>query len=135
MCSRESSRLHPLTTASHVRQRRSNLGDEAVTVETVESVILEAIMERGLVRFRDVAVSAAIGTSIVLILFSLTETRAGAFAIFLLLPGAALAWLVGSGAHDLAGLLLYGVGNVVFYAGVPLIIFVLLKFRRRGRAD
>jgi hypothetical protein len=101
-------------------------------METVRHVILEAIMETRPLRLRYVAVSAAIGISIVFLLFSLTETRVGAFANFLLLPGAALASVVGSGSHDLAGLLLYGVGNLVFYAGLPLIVFVL-KSRRGGR--
>lgn len=87
----------------------------------------------GLVRFRDVAVSAVIGTSLALLFFSLTENRgAGTVANVLLLPGAALTEALGSGAHDLAGILLYIVGNVTFYTAIPMSIFVLLRLRKRG---
>jgi hypothetical protein len=81
-----------------------------------------------------VAVSALIGTSLALLFFSLTENRgAAAVANLLLLPGAALAEALGSGAHDLAGLLLYILGNIAFYAAIPMSIFVLLRLRRRGQ--
>jgi hypothetical protein len=85
-------------------------------------------MNTNLFNFRDLALSAGIGTAIVLILFSLVDTaQAGALAKFLLLPGAGLAEMVGSGAHDLGGLLLYIAGNVIFYAALPMLVFVFLQ--------
>ena len=92
---------------------------------------VEVSLKQDLVRFRDVVLSLAIGTSLVLVLFSLTESNSvSGFARTLLLPGAAIADAVGSGAHDLVGLLLYIGGNVIFYSAAPMLIFVFLEFRK-----
>jgi len=81
-------------------------------------------------------VSAAVGLLLVLLLFSLTESnRVGQFANLLLLPGAALAELGGRGAHDVAGLLLYIVGNVVFYAAGLMVVFLLFRYRKTSAGD
>jgi hypothetical protein len=48
-------------------------------------------------------------------------------ADFLVWPGMSLATLMGFGAHDLQGLVLYFLGNVFFYCGVFLVLFRLLK--------
>jgi hypothetical protein len=91
-------------------------------------------MGRSLIRLRDVVVSAAIGISLVLALFSIAETRAaGGLAHVLLLPGAVAADMVGLGAHDVGGLLLYVTGDIIFYTIAPMLVFILLEYRRRDK--
>jgi hypothetical protein len=91
-------------------------------------------MGRSLIRLKDVVVSAAIGISLVLVLFSVIDTRAaGSLARVLLLPGAVTAGMVGLGAHDFGGFLLYIIGDVVFYSIAPMLVFVLVEYQRRDK--
>ena len=86
---------------------------------------------RTLIRSRHVAWSVVLGTMLVLLCFSLSESgELGSLSRLLLMPGAAMAEVLGVGAHDFAGLLLYVLGNVVFYSLVPMLIFVFLESRK-----
>lgn len=70
--------------------------------------------------------SLGIGTVLVLLFSSLIDTEAvSAIAQVFLSPGSLLARLGGYGGHDLQGMLLYVLGNIVFYAVVSLLVIWL----------
>ncbi len=70
-----------------------------------------------------------IGTTFVLVLFSVSGGSGDSPFSAFLRPGAFLASWAGCGAHDIGGFLLYIAGNVAFY--VLLCFFILWLVRGR----
>jgi hypothetical protein len=68
-------------------------------------------------------ISLAIGTTLTILFFFITDGNSDSPFFFLLWPGAFLADAARLGAHDAMGLLLFFFGNLAFYFGIPFFIF------------
>ena len=83
---------------------------------------------RQLLKVKNLLWSLGIASMWVLLLFTLTVgSISSRIADTLLKLGAFLANLAGFGAHDLEGLVLYILGNIVFHAVICLLAFWLLR--------
>ncbi len=78
------------------------------------------------------ALSFCIGVGFFLVVSSLAAaSNESSFFVVFLRPGSLLASLVGYGGHDLPGMLLYFLGNILFYWLLALFFLGWWRTRRR----
>jgi len=82
---------------------------------------------------KSLVLSLGIGIAFVLLLFSVSGGNNESLFFVLLRPGAFFAEWAGYGAHDMEGLLLYIVGNMVFYVVIVFLVLRLVRAHRLAR--
>jgi hypothetical protein len=85
---------------------------------------------------KHLSISLAAGIGFMFASYALINTRSEEAAVRIVMwPGILLSELVGLGGHDLLGVLLYFLGNILFYWVLAFLLLLWLRIRYRGRGS